>query len=470
MSPTMVAKNAKKKKIAKASYGNKPHIKRELKHMEREAGHLEREAGHLEKEIEKVPAYSEKRLIHYGRMMGPGLIAGAADDDAGGIATYSIVGATTGYALNWLLVISTPMLIAVQGMCARLGAVTHKGLATLMKENFGIAIAMFAALVLTIANIATISADIAGMSVSSGLLTGIQWTYFVIPLSLLCIYIILYKNFNTIQKVLIRLSLILLAYVLAGLLAYPDWQKVFIATVIPQIQFNLPFIMAAVGLLGTTITPYLFFWQTATEVEAHHKEKNLKRVDFDITAGMLYSNLISYFIIISSATVLNPHMAQFGDISKVPDPITFIAQALRPLAGDNSFYLFAVGLFAASMLAVIVLATSTAYVIAETFNWVRGLNHKPHQAKEFYAIVAASIALGCIILYAGVKPMDAMYYSQVLCGVADPVLLYLLIKLASDRKLMGENTLSGWWKWSAWLTFVVILGFVGLMFWGMLFP
>jgi NRAMP (natural resistance-associated macrophage protein)-like metal ion transporter len=431
----------------------KPQVLREVRHMAREVFHVGRE-------FKRATEYRGRTLYKQSRMLGPGLIAGAADDDAGGIATYSIIGATTGYALTWLMLVSTPMLVVVQTICARLGNITHKGLATLMKEQYGIKLALCAALVLVIANVATISADVSGMAVAAELVTGIDWWYFVVPLSLLIIYVIIFKNFNTIQKVSLRLSLVLVAYVVAGVLAFPDWRNVLISTFVPKIDFSLPFITAAVGLLGTTITPYLFFWQTATEVEAKRTEKQLKKVDFDIFTGMIYSNIISYFIIISSGTILFPHLQQLGSVSNAPDPVRFIALALKPVAGDYSFYLFAIGLFAASVLAVVVLASSTAYVVSETMGWNRGLNKKLRQARKFYSVIALSIMGGIAVLATGIKPIDAMYYSQVLCGVLDPILLVMLIKLASDEKLMGVHALSGRWRAMAWATVGVITLFV----------
>lgn len=431
---------------------------------------IERKVSRDIKEIEKNTLRGGREVYKHGRMLGPGLIAGAADDDDGGIATYSVVGATTGYALAWLMLLTTPMLIVVQGICARLGNVTHKGLATLITQEFGKKVAIAAALILVIANVSTIAADIAGMSVAGELLTGFPWYYFVIPLCLIIVYVLVYKNFNSIQKVLIYLSLVLLAYVVAGFLASPDWGKVVYSTFVPQITFSLPFLIAAVGLLGTTITPYLFFWQTTTEIEAKRTEKQSGRVNFDIFTGMIYSNIISYFIIISTGTLLYGHSKEVGTLATAADPVRFIALALRPVAGDYSYYLFAVGLLAAGLLAVGVLATSTAYVIAETLGWNRGLNKQFNQARKFYGALGGAVVGGVVILSAGVKPFDALYYSQVLAGILDPILLVMVVKLASDEKLMGQHAIRGWWKRIAWLTVAVITLFVLLLFYSIFFP
>ncbi len=437
--------------------------------VEREFSRMSREVMRTPKRLEKAAESEARQLYKHGRMLGPGLIAGAADDDAGGVATYSIVGATVGYALNWLMLLSTPMLIAVQGTCARLGNVTRKGLATLIKERYGNHMALFAAAVLVIANIATITADVAGMSLAMELFTGVKWYFFIIPLCLAILYVIIYRNFNTIQKALIYLSLVLLAYVVTGIVANPNWGEVLRSTFVPHVEFSVTFIAAALGLLGTTITPYLFFWQTATEVEAKRTEKQRGRVDFDIFTGMLYSNIISFFIIISSAVVLYPRLQQLGGpaaLNNASDPVRFIAGAFHPLVGNYSFLLFAAGLFAASVLAITVMASSTAYVVSETFGWNRGLNKKVRQARGFYGVIVASVAIAAAILFIGVKPINALYYSQVLSGILDPILLLFIVKLATDPTVMGEHTLGKWYKTIMWATIAVITAFVAILFAG----
>ncbi len=428
---------------------------------------LVRQFRRVELEVEKATHYEGRQLYLRARMLGPGLIAGAADDDAGGVSTYSIVGATTGFALSWLLLVSTPMLIAIQRSCALLGDVTKKGLATLVKEKFGKNVALFAAFALAVSNIAAIAANLAGMSVSLELVSGIKWYYSLIPLATAILYVTVYRSFRTIQKALIYLSLALLAYIVSGFLAKPDWGAALASTFIPKIEFSTAFLIAGVGLLGTTIAPYLFFWQTATEIEAKRTEKQRKKVDFDIFAGMFYSNLVSYFIMLSSAAMLYPRLQALGGLSALQnaaDPVKFIAEALRPAAGDYSFYLFALGLFTASTLAIIVLSSSTAYVVSETLDWKRGLNKKVRQARGFYGVIVASVAAGIAVLLAGAKPIDAMFYSQVLAGIIDPILLFLIVKLASDRELMGQYAISGWIKWFAWTTFGVVTLFDLLLF------
>ena len=434
----------------------------------RKIGRAAKAISRVERNLQKAAIHDGKELYKRGRLLGPGLIAGAADDDAGGIAAYSIVGATAGYALNWLMLLSTPMLIVVQSICGRLGAVTRKGIATLIKERYGKNAAIFAACVLAIANTGAIAANIAGMSVAVELVTGISWSIVAIPLSLILLYLVIFENFAKIQKALIYLSLVLVAYVVSGLLSHPDWLEVLKATFVPHIEFSLAFVTAALGLLGATIAPYLFFWQADSEIEAKRTAKQLGKVDFDIYTGMIYSNLVSYFIIISSAAVLFPRIGSIGSVSNAADPVRFIALALKPAAGDYSFYLFAIGLFAASTLALVVLASSTAYVVCETMGWRRGLNKKLGQAKGFYGTLAASIFAGGSLLYLGAKPFDAMYYSQVLAGLLDPILLVMIVKIASDPKIMGKFAITGWLKAIAWATIAIISAFVLLLLRGLL--
>ncbi len=294
-------------------------------------------------------------------------------------------------------------------------------------------------------------------------------------------YIIVYKNFSSIEKGLMALSLFLLAYMVSGLaeaLSRPNPLEIFAQTLVPHFSLDPVFLMAAVGLLGTTITPYLFFWQTRTEIEAKRTEQQMKRVKFDIFAGMIYSNLISYFIILSAAMVLFPHYDaaagtfDIGGQTIAASALTAreIALALKPMSGDYSFYLFAVGLLGASMLAAIVLATSTAYTVCDTFGWSLGLNKKVWQARQFYLLIGGSLAAGCALLFFGVSPIMAMFLSQVLCGVVDPILIYFLMRIANDRAVMGEHTNNKWENAIGWLTFAVISLFVVLLFYSFAAP
>ncbi|MFH0922494.1 MAG: divalent metal cation transporter [Candidatus Micrarchaeota archaeon] len=396
-------------------------------------------------------------IRRYRRLVGPGVVTGAADDDAGGILTYSLVGATTGYALLWLMLLSTPMLIAIQSICARLGNVTRKGLTSLIRERWGMKIAAVVVLLVIVGNVGTIAAEIAGMSVAAQLLTGIKWQWFALPFSAIALYVLIYKNFKWIQRGLLFLALFLLAYVAAGVLASPDWAQVLYSTLIPRMQFDSMFLFAAVALLGTTISPYLMFYQTSSEVEANRTSKDLKKSMPDTAMGMLYSNVGAYFIIITSAAWFYSRGITITDVEQA-------ALALKPLAGDYSFYLFAVGLFGASALALMVLASSTAYAISALFEWPRGLNQHFKRAKNFYYAIAASIALGLLVLALGISPISAMIYSQFFLGLTLPFIVYALMRIVNDEKVVGQFKPSWSTNVFGWFTFVISTLLVLLLF------
>jgi len=409
------------------------------------------------KEVRELGLRDTPKNIHqYRRTIGPGLVTGAADDDAGGILTYSLIGATTGYALGWLMLLSTPMLIAIQSICARLGNVTRKGLTSLIREHWGLPFATAIVFIVVLGNVGTIAAEIAGMSVAAQLLTGISWHWFALPFSAIALYVLIYKNFKWIQRVLLFLALFLLAYLAAGFLASPDWTQVLYQTLIPRMQFDSTFLFAAVALLGTTVSPYLMFYQTSSEVEARRTEKDLKKSMLDTKMGMIYSNVVAYFIIIASAAWFYARGIGITDVEQA-------ALALRPLAGDNSFYLFAIGLFGASALALFVLASSTAYAVSALYEWPRGLNQPFKRAKNFYYAIGASIALGLAVLALGVNPLNAMIYSQFFLGLTLPFIVYVLMHIVNDERVVGKYK-PGWsTNVFGWFTFVVSLLLVLLL-------
>lgn len=372
----------------------------------------------------------------YIRKTAPGLITGGADNDPAGISTYSVAGASYGYQQLWVMVLATPLLIAVQSMCARLGDVTKKGLARLMREHFPKPVAILAVVILVVANIATIGADLAGMGAAMELVTGIPLWAWIVPFGLLIWYIIVFKSYRTVQRMLLWLILAFLAYIVSAILAHPDWSDVLKNLVVPSIHFTPGYFAAAVGLLGTTITPYLFFWQTKEEIEEHHRVQDAKHEDRNLMPGFIFSNLISVFIMIATGAVLfsNGH-----DIHTAADA----AQALEPLAGRAASLLFAVGLVGAGLLAIPVLAASTAYVVADNLGWKNSLNDTVHHERGFYAVLTSAIFVGAIIALSGVDPISALFYSQVVVGVMAPFLVILIIKLSNSRKVMGEYV-SGW--------------------------
>ncbi len=373
-----------------------------------------------------------------------GIITGAADDDPTGISTYSVVGATTGYSQLWLMGLSTPMLIVVQGMCAKIGDVTKKGLGKVIAERYGMPIALTATFILIISNIVTIAADLLGVAAGLNLLyPSIPIYGYILPVGLLLWYLVLFNSYRIIVRFLLVLSLFLASYVISGILAKPDWWQVLQSTVYPKLELNIYWLAAAVALLGTTITPYLFYWQSDEEVEEHRTVQQGRRALKAVIPGMIYSNIIAAFIIISSATVF---FNQGLFINSASDA----ALALKPLAGNLASVIFAIGLVGAGLLAIPVLAASTSYATAETFGWKTGLNKTVKKAKGFYAVMTIVFVISSILAFSGIDPIKALFYSQVLTGILAPVLLALIIKLASDNRVMGKyknnflTSLGGW--------------------------
>lgn len=393
----------------------------------------------------------------------PSIIAGGADNDPAGIATYSISGAQFGFGQLWLLILSTPMLIAVQAMCARLGDVKRKGLMLVIKEHYVPIVAYVSAAILIITNTTTLGADLAGVAEAVGMVTATPYIWWVLPIALVLWVIVVFKSFRVIERYLLFLSVVYLAYVASGLLARPPWGLVMDSIFHPRIEFTLPYLLSAVGLLGTTITPFLFFWQSkvGTEEQTSRREltREAKREDAFVAPGFLYSNMISLFIMIASAQAL------YGKNSLSVISAADAAQALEPVAGAWAGTLFVVGIIGAGLLAVPVLAVSTAYAVSETFGWRDSLSLHPDKARGFYAVLTASLVVGVGIAASGIAPMKALLYSQVLNGILGPILIFLILLMCNDKKIMGHLVNRWFDNVFGWITVVVLTaGSVGI-FW-----
>ncbi len=381
-----------------------------------------------------------KSIRRFFRKLGPGLVTGAADNDPSGISTYSVAGASTGYSLLWLSVATLPMTIAVQGMCAKVGLITRQGLAAVIRKNYPKWVLYLAAALLIISNIPIIAADLLGIAAGLNLLfPNVDITLFIAPVALIILLVELYESYDTIESVLKWLTLVFFAYIFAAILAKPDWLYALHNTLIPHLEWNATFLTIAVAVLGTTITPYLFFWQSAEEVEelhTKHTKASLKDALVDVNAGMIYLHAIVFFIILTTAATL---YSSGIEIRTAADA----ARALEPLAGSASTLLFAIGLIGAGALAVPVLTGSTAFVMAETFGWKDGFEKKVRKAPGFYLTLTASMILGVVIALSGVDVIKALVLSQVLAGVIAPVLLVILLLICNNRKIMGKH-INGW--------------------------
>lgn len=379
--------------------------------------------------------------------LGPGLITGAADDDPSGIGTYSVAGAALGYSVLWTALFSFPLMAAVQLMCARLGMVTGQGLGGVIRKRYPRWILWAACLLLLVANIFNIAADLGGMADAMRMVTGIPsywWTpFFAIFITALLVW----TSYKFIARVFKWLTLVLFAYVITAFLAHPDWSAVLHATFIPHVTWTRTYMAILVGILGTTISPYLFFWQAAEEVEEEIEQGRTTLADrqgatnlelsvatTDVSTGMFYSNLVMYFIILTTAATLHAHGK--NDIETAQQA----AEALRPLAGGGAYWLFTLGLVGTGMLAVPVLAGSCAYAVAEAATWSDALlNDRPRQAPRFYGVIATAMLIGLAMNFAGLNAVKMLFWSAVLNGALAPPLVVLVVLLSSDARVMGDR-------------------------------
>lgn len=385
----------------------------------------------------------------------PGIISGGADNDPSGIATYSISGARFGYSQLWLMILATPMLVAVQAMCARLGSVKKQGLMSIIKSHYHPLLAFISLIVLVMTNVLTLGANLSAVAASLGLISNTDFFWWVVPSGVFLWFLIVFQNYRVIERYLFLLSFVFISYVIAAILAKPDWRQIVDSIILPQITWSPGYFMAALGLLGTTITPFLFFWQSKQELEEKNSQHDLgiraRNEDGSLAPGFVYSNVISLFIMISTGTVL--HARGITDISSAVDA----AVALEPFAGPWAKYLFAGGIIGSGMLAVPVLAASTAYVVSEALGWRDSLSDRVGKARGFYGIITLALILGVGFALSGIEPIQALFYSQVLNGILAPVLIILILLLCNNRKIMGKFVNGRFDNFFGWLTVIVML-------------
>ena len=365
------------------------------------------------------------------KSIGPGVITGGADNDPAGIATYSIVGATAGFAQNWLLFLSTPLLIVVMQMSAKVAHVTKTDLATVLRTTYSARVATPAVLLMVIANVITMGADLIAMGAAIQLLTGIRFIYWIVPLAAAMACFTIFLDYRVISRYMLWLVAVFATYILAAFLARPNWSDVLRSTVVPHVELNAGFLLASVGMLGTTITPYLFFWQTSGEVEEKRGVQRLSRSNLDITIGMMWSNVTAFFIIVATGAVLFSHHAQIRTAADA-------ARALEPFAGHYATALFAVGIIGAGLLAIPILAASAAFGVAGLAGWRRGLGRKARNAPQFYLVIGLAFLVAMELAISSIDPIKALFYSQVLDGLIAPFLIVLMLLITSSRKVMGD--------------------------------
>ena len=386
--------------------------------------------------------HKSSKLARFWKLLGPGLVTGASDDDPSGIATYSQAGAAYGLSTLWTSILAFPLMAAIQQMCARIGLVTSQGLTGTLKKHYSKAVLYLMLLFSLPAIVMNIGADIAGMGAVGNLLfPAVDATFFSVFFTVLLLGLIIYLPYVKIAAVLKYLCIVMLVYFIVPFLYKQDFTAIAKATFIPTIKFNKDFIAILVGILGTTISPYLFFWQASVEVEEmknkkHHLVVNkriIHSMNQDVDFGMTFSGLVMYFIILTTGTVLFK-----GGVHQI-DTVEQAAMALKPLAGNLAYVLFAVGVIGTGLIAIPVLSGSLSYIFAETFGWEQGLDKKFHEAKGFYVIIAISLLLGLSLNYIGISPIKALIYTAILYGVTAPVLIGIILHISNNKKIMGKN-------------------------------
>jgi NRAMP (natural resistance-associated macrophage protein)-like metal ion transporter len=403
-----------------------------------------------------------KRVSAFFRNLGPGLITGCADDDPSGISTYAVAGATYGFGTLWTALLSFPLMVSVQLMCSRLGVVTGRGLASVIRLHYPRWVLWGACLLLTIANVFNIAADLGGMGESAAMVTGVSAKVWTVFFTALIIGFLFWSSYRQIARVFKWITLVLLAYVAAAFFAHVDWRSALAATLVPRLSWSRDSLSVLVAILGTTISPYLFFWQAAQEVEeerargrnlAHRKSATnaeLRRARIDVVTGMFASNFIMYFIILTTAATLHAHGAVHISTARQA------AEALRPFAGNAAYWLFTLGLIGTGMLGVPVLAGSSAYAIAEATAARGSLEKKPRAARRFYSVLAAAMIGGLAIDFAGLNAVKMLFWSAVVNGALAPPLILLVVMLTSNPRVMGERTNSPALRAFGWATFVLM--------------
>ena len=404
-------------------------------------------------------------------ILGPGLITGAADDDPSGISTYSVAGAAYGYATLWIALLTFPLMSAVQLMCARLGMVTGRGLAAAVRMYYPRWVLWGACSILVVANVINIGADLGGMAEATQLITGIRSLIWIPLYAFFIIGLLFWTSYKLIAQIFKWMTIVLFAYVFASFYAHVDWRHALAVTFVPHLEWSRGFLAVLMAILGTTISPYLFFWQAAEEVEEKRTKGGtlaerqgatlgeLRSARADTIAGMFFSNFIMYFIILTTAATLNAHGKT--DITTAQQA----AEALRPLAGNGAYLLFTLGLIGTGMLGVPVLVGSCAYAVAEGAVWRGSMADKPRSARKFYAVMAVAMAFGLVLNYLGFSAVKMLFWSAVINGLLAPPLILLVILLTSNHKVMGKQVNPPLLRYLGWATFVVMTAAaVGMIF------
>jgi NRAMP (natural resistance-associated macrophage protein)-like metal ion transporter len=409
------------------------------------------------------------------KSLGPGFITGASDDDPSGIATYSQTGAKFGFNLLWTPIVTLPFMVTIQEMCGRIGIVTKKGLSQIIRENYSQKVLYVAVFLLLIANTVNIGADLGAMASAGQLILGIPFIFWLIGMTVLTLVLEIFVSYKVYSRFLKYLTFSLFAYIIAAFIVTSDWGNVFHSIINPKLSLNKEALLNIVALLGTTISPYLFFWQTNEEVEEsvekmqenHQKTltiqnkdipSDIKSMRLDTFFGMLFSNLVMFFIIVTTGATLFK-----SGINNI-ETANQAAEALRPLAGNLTFALFGLGIIGTGLLAVPVLAGSASYAVSEAFGWKSGLYQKFRQAHGFYGVITIATLIGLLVNFTSVQPFQMLYYTAVINGVCAPPLMIMIMLISNNKKVMGNHTNGKFSNWFGWfITIVMSVASIGLL-------
>ena len=414
------------------------------------APRIEHDARSAQRRERERDAPRPAGLRAFWKSLGPGIVTGAADDDPSGISTYSQAGAAYGTGLLWTVLLSLPLMSAVQLMCARIGIVARNGLAGVLRDHYSRWMLWVACGLLLFANTVNIAADLAGMAAATVLLTGGNVLWFVPVYTAVVILLLVFSSYETMTRVLKWLTLALFAYVIAAFLTRPDWVRVVGETLAPHVTLSRDYLLMFVAIMGTTISPYLFFWQAALNAEQDQVissrfgsrprravGRELRAARRDVYTGMLVSNLIMFFIILTAAGTL--HRAGITEIQSAAEA----AGALRPLAGPAAGFLFAAGIVGTGLLGVPVLAGSGAYAVAEAAAWRRGMSERPQNAVHFYGVIVVAMLIGMILNFAKLDAITLLIWAAVVNGLMAPPLIVIILVVCNNESVMGSHR-NGW--------------------------
>ncbi|HKV58435.1 MAG TPA: divalent metal cation transporter, partial [Ktedonobacteraceae bacterium] len=377
------------------------------------------------------PASKGKQLL---RILGPGFLSGMAGNDSSAVTAYAVDGATSGYSHLWLMLLSTPLYQAIQYACAKIGRMSGQGFSTILRDHYGRWLAVLATVALIITNVALIAADLVAIGSGLELITKVSWVWFVVPVAVILWYITVYRNFESIKKIFIILSLVFVTYIVTAIFSKANWGAVLLNTFVPHLSFGFATISSAVALLGATFSPYSMFWQVQGEKEQKRPgstKMQLRSAGMDIASGVISGNLVAYFIIVcTSATIFIHH----GQINTAADA----AKALQPLLGPVASYLFAVGLIGSGLIAIPILLASTSYAVAGTFGWPGALSKKPWQNEGFYLILTVALVVSLALALLRFDPIQLIFWANVVAGILAPVMVALILLVGNNRKIMRD--------------------------------